>query len=69
MVLHTQVSYPLGMSLGILWSFLLTRVAHVNTATHWLELRPGKVYWNLAEQGWAKAAWQDEFLAHSSPGR
>ncbi|KAJ9316706.1 hypothetical protein DTO271D3_2839 [Paecilomyces variotii] len=34
MVLHNQISYPLGK-----------------------KLEPGKVYWNLAEQGWAKAGW------------
>lgn len=42
MVLHTQTSYPL---------------AHALTGIHWLQLSPGKVYWNLSEQGWAKAAW------------
>ncbi|KIW88027.1 uncharacterized protein Z519_11137 [Cladophialophora bantiana CBS 173.52] len=42
MVLHTQTSYPL---------------AHALTGTHWLDLSPGKIYWNLSEQGWAKAAW------------
>ena len=42
MVLHTQISYPL---------------AHVLTGIHWLQLSPGKTYWNLSEQGWAKAAW------------
>ncbi|KIX04108.1 uncharacterized protein Z518_07661 [Rhinocladiella mackenziei CBS 650.93] len=42
MVLHTQASYPL---------------AHALTGIHWLQLRPGIVYWNLSEQGWAKAAW------------
>lgn len=41
-VLHTQTSYPL---------------AHALTGIHWLQLSPGKVYWNLSEQGWAKAAW------------
>lgn len=43
-VLHTQTSYPL---------------AHALTGTYWLRLRPEKwsVYWNLSEQGWAKAAW------------
>ena len=41
-VLHNQVSYPL---------------AHALTGVHWLRLRPGSVYWNLSEQGWAKAAW------------
>ncbi|PVH77339.1 acetyl-CoA synthetase [Cadophora sp. DSE1049] len=31
--------------------------AHTLTGKHWLQLSPGKVYWNLSEQGWAKAAW------------
>ncbi|ODH27673.1 hypothetical protein ACO22_04134 [Paracoccidioides brasiliensis] len=42
MVLHNQVSYPL---------------AHALTGSLWLGLEPGKLYWNLSEQGWAKAAW------------
>ncbi|KAL1956269.1 hypothetical protein VTO42DRAFT_7442 [Malbranchea cinnamomea] len=42
MVLHNQVSYPL---------------AHILTGKVWLRLEPGKLYWNLSEQGWAKAAW------------
>lgn len=42
MVLHTQISYPL---------------AHALTGIHWLQLNPRKIYWNLSEQGWAKAAW------------
>ncbi|KAK4935974.1 hypothetical protein LTR10_023061 [Elasticomyces elasticus] len=42
MVLHNQVSYPLG---------------HAITGMRWLLLKPGKLYWNLSEQGWAKAAW------------
>lgn len=42
MVLHNQISYPL---------------AHTLTGKHWLRLQPGSVYWNLSEQGWAKAAW------------
>lgn len=44
MVLHTQISYPL---------------AHVLTGKHWLRFRPDEtaLYWNLSEQGWAKAAW------------
>jgi medium-chain acyl-CoA synthetase len=45
LVLHNQVSYPL---------------AHALTGTHWLRLRPPpqqSLYWNLSEQGWAKAAW------------
>ncbi|KAI1612796.1 acetyl-CoA synthetase [Exophiala viscosa] len=42
MVLHTQISYPL---------------AHALTGIHWLQLDPSKTYWNLSEQGWAKASW------------
>ncbi len=42
MVLHTQISYPL---------------AHALTGMHWLRLTSQNVYWNLSEQGWAKAAW------------
>ncbi|KAG0647740.1 ribosomal protein [Hyphodiscus hymeniophilus] len=42
MVRHNHVSYPL---------------AHTITGKHWLQLSPGKLYWNLSEQGWAKAAW------------
>lgn len=41
-VLHTQTSYPL---------------AHALTGIHWLQLSPREIYWNLSEQGWAKAAW------------
>lgn len=42
MVLHSQTSYPL---------------AHALTGIHWLKLDSSSVYWNLSEQGWAKAAW------------
>lgn len=42
MVLHSQISYPL---------------ASVLTGVHWLQLNTSSVYWNLAEQGWGKAAW------------
>ncbi|EON68447.1 hypothetical protein W97_07657 [Coniosporium apollinis CBS 100218] len=42
MVQHNHISYPL---------------AHTITGKHWLRLSPGKLYWNLSEQGWAKAAW------------
>ena len=45
LVQHNQISSPL---------------AHSLTGTHWLRLRPPpaqSVYWNLSEQGWAKAAW------------
>ena len=42
MVQHNAISYPL---------------AHTITGKHWLRLKPGSLYWNTAEQGWAKAAW------------
>jgi medium-chain acyl-CoA synthetase len=42
MVQHSAISYPL---------------AHTITGKHWLRLKPGSLYWNLAEQGWGKAAW------------
>ena len=42
MVQHNHISYPL---------------AHTLTGKHWLRLKPGQLYWNLSEQGWAKAAW------------
>jgi len=42
MVLHTQQSYGL---------------AHRATGQLWLDLRPGDVHWNMADTGWAKAAW------------
>lgn len=42
MVQHNHISYPL---------------AHTITGKHWLRLGPKKLYWNLSEQGWAKAAW------------
>lgn len=42
MVQHNHISYPL---------------AHTITGKHWLRLQPGQLYWNLSEQGWAKAAW------------
>ncbi|KAF7557747.1 hypothetical protein G7Z17_g499 [Cylindrodendrum hubeiense] len=41
MVVHNH-SYPLS---------------HISTGKDWLLLEPGKLYWNLAELGWAKAAW------------
>jgi acetyl-CoA synthetase/medium-chain acyl-CoA synthetase len=46
MVLHTQVSYPLG---------------HVITGKFWLDLRPDDLHWNLSDTGWAKAAWSSLF--------
>lgn len=42
MVQHNHISYPL---------------AHTITGKYWLRLGPNKLYWNLSEQGWAKAAW------------
>ena len=42
MVLHTQASYGLG---------------HRVTGELWLDLKPGDVFWNLSDTGWAKAAW------------
>ncbi|MEW6001453.1 MAG: acyl--CoA ligase [Nitrospirota bacterium] len=46
LVLHTQESYPL---------------AHVITGKYWLDLRPGDIFWNLSDTGWAKAAWSSLF--------
>ena len=46
MVLHTQASFPL---------------AHVITGKYWLDLRPDDVHWNLADTGWAKAAYSNLF--------
>ncbi|KIM93814.1 hypothetical protein OIDMADRAFT_61086 [Oidiodendron maius Zn] len=42
MVRHNQISYPLALTI---------------TAKFWYQLAPGKLFWNTAEQGWAKAAW------------
>ncbi|KAF8515718.1 hypothetical protein BU17DRAFT_76813 [Hysterangium stoloniferum] len=42
MVVHNQISYPLG---------------HVITGRHWYQLAPGKILWSLTELGWAKVAW------------
>ena len=42
MVLHTQESYGLG---------------HRVTGAEWLCCKPRDVHWNLADTGWAKAAW------------
>ena len=61
MVLHNQVSYPLGTLATQDVESWLTPVAHALTGKHWLSLSPGKLYWTLAEQGWAKAAWQVYF--------
>jgi acetyl-CoA synthetase/medium-chain acyl-CoA synthetase len=46
MVLHTQQSYGLG---------------HRVTGEHWLCCKPEDVHWNLADNGWAKAAWSSLF--------
>jgi acyl-coenzyme A synthetase/AMP-(fatty) acid ligase len=46
MVLHTQVSYGL---------------AHRVTGEQWLCCKPHDVHWNLADNGWAKAAWSSLF--------
>lgn len=42
MVQHNAISYPL---------------AHTITGKHWLRLTRDSLYWNMAEQGWGKAAW------------
>ncbi|KAH7086911.1 hypothetical protein FB567DRAFT_602477 [Paraphoma chrysanthemicola] len=42
MVRHNQISYPL---------------APKEALKEWYQLAPGKVLWNTADQGWAKAAW------------
>lgn len=46
MVLHTQASYPIG---------------HLVTGKFWLGLTPEDLHWNLADTGWAKAAWSSLF--------
>jgi acetyl-CoA synthetase/medium-chain acyl-CoA synthetase len=46
MVLHTQESYGLG---------------HRVTGEQWLCCGPGDIHWNLADNGWAKAAWSSLF--------
>lgn len=46
MVLHTHSSYPIG---------------HVSTGRYWLDFQPGDLHWNLADTGWAKAAWSSFF--------
>ena len=45
MVLHTQISYPVG---------------HLSTM-YWLGLRPGDVHLNISSPGWAKHAWSSVF--------
>jgi acetyl-CoA synthetase/medium-chain acyl-CoA synthetase len=46
MVLHTQESYGQG---------------HRLTGEWWLNCQPNDVHWNLADTGWAKAAWSSLF--------
>jgi acetyl-CoA synthetase/medium-chain acyl-CoA synthetase len=46
MVLHTHASYPLG---------------HTITGKYWLDLGPDDLHWNVADTGWAKAAWSSLF--------
>ncbi len=46
MVLHTQASYGLG---------------HRVTGEQWLWSKPDDIHWNLADNGWAKAAWSSLF--------
>jgi acetyl-CoA synthetase/medium-chain acyl-CoA synthetase len=46
MVLHTQESYGLG---------------HRVTGAQWLCCKPHDLHWNLADNGWAKAAWSSFF--------
>lgn len=46
MVLHTQASYPF---------------AHIVTGKYWLDLQPNDLHWNLADTGWAKAAYSNLF--------
>jgi len=63
MVLHTHASYPL---------------AHIATGKYWLDLQPTDLHWNLADTGWAKAAYSNLFgpwrmgaavFIQHSPGR
>tara|TARA_R110002060_G_scaffold71803_1_gene80413 strand:- start:2814 stop:3371 length:558 start_codon:yes stop_codon:yes gene_type:complete len=52
MVQHNQVSYPLGkLCVPFILVLLTFETAHTLTGKHWLQLSPGKVYWNLSEQG------------------
>jgi acetyl-CoA synthetase/medium-chain acyl-CoA synthetase len=46
MVLHTHASYPIG---------------HIITGKYWLDLGPTDLHWNVADNGWAKAAWSSLF--------
>jgi acetyl-CoA synthetase len=45
LVLHTQVSYPVG---------------HLSTM-YWIGLQPGDVHLNISSPGWAKHAWSNVF--------
>src|SRR6185437_7394366 len=45
LVLHTQISYPVG---------------HLSTM-YWIGLKPGDVHLNLSSPGWAKHAWSSFF--------
>lgn len=36
-------------------------LAHVTTGRYWLALQPGDLHWNIADTGWAKAAWSSYF--------
>jgi acetyl-CoA synthetase/medium-chain acyl-CoA synthetase len=46
MVLHTHASYPIGSRI---------------TGRFWLDLTPADLHWNMADNGWAKAAWSSLF--------
>ncbi|HEX5150880.1 MAG TPA: AMP-binding protein [Parafilimonas sp.] len=46
-VVHTQLSYPLG---------------HLTTAA-WIGLQPGDIHYNISQPGWAKFAWSSFFAA------
>lgn len=46
MVVHTHTSYPIG---------------HIVTGKYWLDLTPDDLLWNMADNGWAKAAWSSLF--------
>jgi acetyl-CoA synthetase len=46
-VVHTQLSYPLG---------------HLTTAS-WIGLQPGDIHYNISQPGWAKFAWSSFFAA------
>lgn len=36
-------------------------LAHMTTGRYWLNLQPGDLHWNIADTGWAKAAWSSYF--------